>query len=82
MNGTAIFFWIGLAGLLCVSLVLGRWHAETRAVRSDYARAVGEPPDRIVAVWLIAVSLFQKGHGAAEFSDVWIESGGRRVQVL
>jgi hypothetical protein len=33
VNGTAIFFWLGMAGLLLVSLVLGRWHAEDMARR-------------------------------------------------
>ena len=61
---------------------LGAWHAEERALRTDYARAVGEPPARIVGVWLIAVSLFQKGSGAADFADIWLESGRERVQIL
>jgi hypothetical protein len=61
---------------------LGQWQAEERRLRADYAAAVGEVPARIVAVWLIAVSIFQKGDGSAEFADVWIESGGRRVQIL
>jgi hypothetical protein len=61
---------------------LSRWHREERPLHPDYAEAVGPPPERIVAVWLIAVSIFQKGEGSAEFADVWLESGGRRVQVL
>lgn len=61
---------------------LGAWHDEARPVRADYAEAVGEPPGRIVGVWLIAVSVFQKGRGAAELADVWVESGGHRIQVL
>ena len=53
MNGTAIFFWIGLAGLLCVSLVLGRWHAEdmARRVADTYGhRAVKTPSHEPVHV--------------------------------
>jgi len=61
---------------------LGDWHAEERHLQQDYAEAVGHPPARIVAVWLIAVSIFQKGNGSAEFADVWIESDGRRVEIL
>ena len=61
---------------------LGQWHGERRQLHPDYARAVGEPPARIVAVWLIAVSLFQKGSGAADFADIWLETGGQRLQVL
>jgi hypothetical protein len=48
----------------------------------DYRAAIGEPPKRIVAAWLISVSLFQKGRGAVEYRDLWIESGGKRVQVI
>jgi hypothetical protein len=61
---------------------IGRWQDESRRLRPDYQQAVGAPPERIVAVWLIAVSLFQHGEGAAEFSDVWLEAAGERRQVL
>ncbi len=61
---------------------LGEWHAEQRRLHSDYTRAVGDPPSRIAAVWLIAVSIFQKRSGAAEFADIWLESGERRVKIL
>ncbi len=61
---------------------LVEWHSEQRLLRPDYAKAIGEPPSRIVAVWLIAVSIFQKGEGAAEFADVWLDAGHGRIQVL
>jgi len=61
---------------------LGAWQAERRRVREDYARHVGEPPGRVVAAWLIAVSLFQHGSGAVEFADVVLESGGRSLRIL
>ncbi len=61
---------------------LGAWHAEQRPLQADYARAIGDPPARIVAVWLIAVSLFQKRSGDADFADIWLEGGGSRLQVL
>jgi hypothetical protein len=64
------------------SAQLGTWLAEERSLWSDYTRAVGEPPGRITAVWLIAVSVFQKGRGAADFSDVWLSSGGQRRRIL
>ena len=49
---------------------LGRWVTEERAVRRDYASAIGTPPARIVAVWLIAVAIFQRGRGRAAFADI------------
>jgi hypothetical protein len=61
---------------------LGAWQTERRSVRADYARAIGEPPARIVGVWLIAVSLFQHGRAQAEFADVWLRDGHAEVRVL
>jgi hypothetical protein len=61
---------------------LGAWHEEQRPLHRDYEAAVGTPPGRIVAVWLIAVSVFQKGSGAADFADIWLETNGQRVSVL
>ena len=40
MDGAAIFFWVGMAGLLAVAVVLRHWHAEELARR--FAEARGE----------------------------------------
>lgn len=61
---------------------LGEWHAEERPLLADYREAVGEPPERIVAVWLIAVSVFQKRLGRAEFAQVELASGAETLVVL
>ena len=61
---------------------LGLWQSERRNVFADYVRAIGEPPARIVAVWLIAVSLFQHGRGEAEFTDIALTSAGERVELV
>lgn len=61
---------------------LGLWQNERRNVFVDYSRAMGEPPARIVAVWLIAVSLFQHGRGEVEFADIALTSDGERVEVV
>lgn len=55
---------------------LGRWHDEERDVRADYARFVGEPPERIVRVWLIANSVFQRREGACRYADIGLVDGG------
>jgi hypothetical protein len=55
---------------------LGDWLAEERPLQADYRKAVGEPPSRIVGVWLIAVSVFSHGRGVAEFADIEIAHGG------
>ena len=61
---------------------LGRWQAEQRNVSEDYRRAIGEPPKRIVAVWLIANSLFGHRIANAEFSDIGFAWGPRKLRVL
>ena len=42
----------------------------------DYVDILGEKPGRIVAVWLIAVSIFQHGEGRAAFGPIHIDAGG------
>lgn len=50
---------------------LGVWQAEERDVLADYRAAIGgAAPTRIVAVWLIAVSVFQQGVGEGEYTDI------------
>jgi hypothetical protein len=62
---------------------LGAWQTERRDVLRDYERAIGgAAPTRITGVWLIAVSIFQKGRGEAEFADIEITSDGRVIRVL
>jgi DUF3047 family protein len=56
---------------------LGRWLHEERAVRRDYAAAVGLPPKRIVGVWLIGVSLFQRGRGRCAYRGIELRDGDR-----
>lgn len=60
---------------------LGRWLAEERPVRADYARAVGAPPSRIVRVWLIAVSVFQRGEGICEYADIELVDDERVLKI-
>jgi hypothetical protein len=61
---------------------LGEWYAESRLVRADYERAVGDPPPRIVGVWLIAVSVFGHRSVRATFADICIRDGESAVQIL
>ena len=61
---------------------LGEWQLESRDLYADYERAIGAAPARIVAVWLIAVSVFQKRPGSGEFSGIALEGEGRSVTVL
>lgn len=54
---------------------LGRWISEERAVWQDYRRAVGTPPARIVALWLIAVAIFRHGAARAEYRNIDLVRG-------
>lgn len=58
---------------------LGAWQAESRRLHDEHARILGAAPGRIVAVWLIAVSLFQHGEGRAEFDSLVLRSAGREI---
>jgi Protein of unknown function (DUF3047) len=60
---------------------LGRWINEEREVWRDYERAVGTPPARIVAVWLIAVSIFQHGAARAEYRNIELCRGSEVLRV-
>jgi hypothetical protein len=62
---------------------LGAWQEERRRVVADWRHAVGgPPPNRIVAVWLIAVSVFRHGVGEAVFAGIELGDGARRLSVL
>jgi hypothetical protein len=57
--------------------------SETRQLKADYATAIGGAmPAKIVRVWLIANSVFQRGHGEARFADIALISGGTRRQIV
>ncbi|MEM9726834.1 MAG: DUF3047 domain-containing protein [Pseudomonadota bacterium] len=44
---------------------LGEWRRESRDIWADYPKAIPGPrPERVVAFWVIANSIFQRGRGA------------------
>ena len=59
-----------------------QWCAESRAIHGDVARAMGSPPARIVAVWLICIASFQHGRARASFENIELHDGARRLAVL
>jgi len=61
---------------------LGSWQDERRSLRADYRQYMGEPPARIVRVWLIANSIFQRSPGDCRYTDIVIHAGGRETRVL
>jgi hypothetical protein len=56
---------------------LGRWLDEEQPILADYARAIGgPPPQRIVAIWLIAVAVFQDaGPAECEYRGIALRDG-------
>jgi hypothetical protein len=61
---------------------LGRWLDEERPILEDYRAAIGgQPPSRIVGVWLIAVAAFQKRRGECEYRSIRLSGGGAPVVI-
>jgi hypothetical protein len=61
---------------------LGRWLGEKRRLADDYRKAIGaELPKRIVAVWLIANTVFQRGEGRCRYRDIALEDGEGRIDI-
>jgi len=61
---------------------LGRWHNERRNLYNDYLSYMGTPPARVVRVWLIANSIFQRGRGVCDYADIRLKAAGEEVRVL
>jgi hypothetical protein len=62
---------------------LGEWHAESRDLFEDYRLCIGGPARSVVRIWLIANSLFQRGHGKCEYAGIALSgAGGRQLAVL
>ena len=61
---------------------LGRWLDEARDVHADYTRIIGGPAREVVRVWLIANSVFQRGHGRCEYASIRLTDNDRTLEVL
>jgi hypothetical protein len=61
---------------------LGRWLDEERDLHADYSRILGGPAREVVRVWLIAISLTQRGHGRCEYASIRLESNEGALEVL
>jgi hypothetical protein len=77
-----------MAGTL--SAVVARWAPGTdpqrvleRPVLADHQAAIGGlAPSRVVRAWLIAQTVPQAGHAAAEFSRIELADGDQTLRVL
>ncbi|QHS09752.1 DUF3047 domain-containing protein [Sinimarinibacterium sp. NLF-5-8] len=61
---------------------LGQWVNESRSVLADYQKAIGgDLPKRIVGIWLIANTVFQRAQGRCEYRDIQLHNGQRHPVV-
>jgi hypothetical protein len=61
---------------------LGQWLEESRDLHADYRSIIGGPARRVARVWLIANSLFQRGRGRCDYSDIRLRERERVLRVL
>jgi hypothetical protein len=64
---------------------LGQPQSERRNLHRDYGHYMGElgpPPKRIVRIWLIANSVFQRNPGRCSYSNIRLRLGDRELVVL
>ncbi len=61
---------------------LGQWRHEDQKILADYKTAIGGvPPARIVGVWLIAVTAFQRGRGECDYEGIELRSAGKSAMI-
>ena len=61
---------------------LGKWLSESRNVKIDYNKAIGGKAKKVVQVWFIANTVFQRGFGKCEYSDIVFKSDTKTTVVL
>lgn len=61
---------------------LGEWLDQSRNLYQDYQQYMGPAPARIVKVWLIANSVFQRLEGVGQYSDIAITSDDGESKIL
>lgn len=61
---------------------LGTWLDEKRNLFEDYRHYMGEPPARVVRIWLIANSIFQRQQGRCDYANIVLHSGQDKLRIL
>jgi hypothetical protein len=61
---------------------LGQWMSESRNLYDDYQHYMGEPPQRIVRIWLIANSAFQRLPGDCTYANILLVNQDTEILVL
>jgi len=55
---------------------LGKWVSDERDIHADYKAHIGGCAQKVVNVWLLGVSLFQRRSGSCRFADMQISQPG------
>ncbi len=55
---------------------LGKWVSDERDVYEDYRTHIGGSARKLVNVWLLGVSLFQRRSGSCRFADMEVSQPG------
>lgn len=61
---------------------LGTWQSESRSVATDYEKLIGGDAQRIVRIWLLGVSVFQRRAGSCRFADIVVDPSGDAARLL
>ena len=61
---------------------LGAWHSESRDVTADYRAHIGGTAGRVVAIWLLGVSVFQRGEGLCRYRNLSLTTPEGAMQIL
>jgi Protein of unknown function (DUF3047) len=61
---------------------LGKWVSDERDVYEDYKTHIGGSAKKLVNVWLLGVSLFQRRSGSCRFADMEVSQPGIATQRL
>ncbi len=61
---------------------LGQWYTEHRNVYDDVNEAMGPPPEKITAIWLIALSTFHHRIARASFARITLANKELKLSVI
>ena len=61
---------------------LGKWLDESRDITADYKKSIGGKAKKVVQVWFIANTIFQRGYGKCEFSNIVLKNRNKKLIVL
>ena len=61
---------------------LGKWLDESRDITADYKKTIGGKAKKVVQVWFIANTIFQRGYGKCEFSNIVLKNRNKKLIVL